>query len=489
MIGKLRTAEEKKKKINSYLKKLNSIAEKSVRKKNYNLALSSLSAYCKIQYLINQVYSNNKTEDLLQSIARDIVKVPKEYKAKHHVVLFYDGFGLDLRGWAASYVKAFSSLDYRLIYVAPERSKGRIPHIINELEKGRGSIVYLDMNKSYTNHVNDLNEVFVKYKPQTAFFYTTPYDVAGAAVFDAYLDKVFRIQVDLTDHAYWIGINAFDCITECRLPGVSNAIYHRGVQKKQIARIDPTPYITDNLSDEPLPFDIDKDEYFFSGGSLYKTLGDNNHAYYKIVDEILERDSNIKFIYAGEGDPSEMNRLIQKHTERVFLINERNDFFRLFEKCVFYLNTYPMFGGLMMRYAALAGKAPLTLKHGLDHEGILFKQDERGIEFDTVEEIVDEAMRLIHNKEYRNKKRKDMDGACMDNQTFSKNLGYMIETGKTSIDFDRFDEVDTSEFRHEYIERLDVKDVLLKAIPVMRNDRLLIFFPGLFIMKAWRKFK
>ena len=51
------------------------------------------------------------------------------------------------------------------------------------------------------------------------------------------------------------------------------------------------------------------------------------------------------------------------------------------EKCTLYLNTYPMFGGLMMRYAAMAGKIPITLKHGKDADGILIDQSKRKIEY------------------------------------------------------------------------------------------------------------
>lgn len=41
-------------------------------------------------------------------------------------------------------------------------------------------------------------------------FYTTPNDVAGALVFNRFKDLVTRIQIDLTDHAFWLGINSVD---------------------------------------------------------------------------------------------------------------------------------------------------------------------------------------------------------------------------------------------------------------------------------------
>lgn len=77
-----------------------------------------------------------------------------------------------------------------------------------------------------------------------------------------------------------------------------------------------------------------------------------NFLYYKIIDFLLNEFDDLKFIYAGDGDRTEINKIIEKYPNRAILINERPDFFRLFKNCTLYVNTYPMFGGLMMRYAA-----------------------------------------------------------------------------------------------------------------------------------------
>ena len=381
--------------ISSYLKKLIDLAENGVRKGRYNISLSALSAFCKIQYSINQVYTDKKAEDLLLHISKEVVKIPNDYCSDENTILFYDGFGLDLRGWAASFAKGLSGLEYDIVYVAPLHSAGNIPHIAREVENGRGKIEYIDMKHSYTSHIETLNNVFLKYRPQVAFFYTTPNDVAGAAVFDAYAGKTRRIQIDLTDHAFWIGTKAFDFITESRDVGVSNAIYHRGVDIKKVKKMDCCLYINTDVDSTSLPFNIEKEKYIFSGGSLYKTLGDEDLLFYKMIEHILFAHENVKFLYAGEGDDSELKKLLLRFPGRAFHIGERPDFYRLFKNSIFFLNTYPMFGGLMMRFSANAGKIPLTLKHGSDHEGILFNQESLGIEFDSFEEAMQEADMLI----------------------------------------------------------------------------------------------
>lgn len=479
----------KKRIIDKNLQKLKKTAENGLVNSKYEKALAALSAYCNIQYNINQIYTDKKAEDILLQISKQLISFPDEYRADSNVVLFYDGFGLDLRGWAATFAKGIIDAGFKLIYMTCKSVAGTIPHIEKEVKAGDGEIIYFDTKISYQKWIEDIDGAFKKYHPEVAFFYTTPYDVAATTVFDAYKDKVKRIQIDLTDHAFWIGTKAFDYITESREIGVSNAIYHRGIDKEKIRKMDCCLYINTDVDDTPLPFDIEKDKYIFSGGSLYKTLGDDELLFYKMVDHILTSHEDVKFLFAGCGDDSELKKIIDKYPKRAFHINERSDFYRLFENCLFFLNTYPMFGGLMMRFAANAGKIPLTLKHGSDHEGILLDQESRGIEYDTYEEAIQEADRLIDDASYRKDKEKILEGAVVTQKDFADILRNLIENGKTGDSFDEFLEIDTSEFQREYMERLDPEELLIKSIATKINKPLLKDFPWLFIKRIIREIK
>ena len=482
-----KTIMEKQQETECYLSKLMNIVDKSYKSGKYNTALAALSSYCCIQYLMNQVYTDLQAEIAIDKVSKKILNRHTQYVPNKEIVFFYDGFGLDIRGWAISYVKAISELGYKLVYIMPKHAKGAIPHIEAEIKKGNGCIEYIDMQSDYMTWCNNLDYLFATYQPATAFFYTVPNDVAGAMVFSMYKGLVKRIQVDLTDHAFWIGTNAFDYATECRIPGASNLIYGRKKERTNILRIDPTPYICRDNLEEGFPFDIENNSFFFSGGALYKTLGDEGLLYYRIVDTLLSEYSELRFIYAGSGDDRELQKLIKKYPERAFLIPERKDFFKLFENCVFYLNTYPMFGGLMMRYAALAGKVPLTLGHSSDHEGILYEQEKRAVEFQGIDQLLEEARKLIEDSKYRQQRCKDMQGACLSEEDFKRNVRQMIEDNKTEFQFLEIPELDTTEFRKEYLVRLDVQDMALEAIANRRNKPLIKYYPNIFIKKLWRK--
>lgn len=469
-----------KKPVENCIQKLKNTAKKELRKGKYEAGMAAISACAQILYHYNQYYMDGTLEELVGELAR-IVEIPADFVAEDNTVLFYDGFGLDLRGWAASFVKALSSGGYNLIYVTTKDSANKIPHVQREL--GNNNAAYLNMNH-YVSHVNELNGVFVKYRPKAAFFYTLPNDVAGAVVFRAYEGKIRRIQIDLTAHAFWLGAKSADLFLESRDLGARIAIHKRGILQENIVCMDCAPYIVRDICNIPLPFDIESERYVFSGGALYKTLGDPELLYYKALREMLEADSEVKFLYAGYGDTRQMKLLQKDYPNRVFLIGERPDFFRLIENSVFFFNTYPMFGGLMMRYSALAGKLPITLKHDEDADNMLFHQKELGIEFEGYDDFIAEIKRVLKDVDYRKAKELRMRGSVISDESFKKNLFTLIEEGKTEYCFGELDPVNTKRFRKEYLERFDYWRNMANVIITRKNRMLIKNFPDLFLKKA-----
>ena len=82
--------------------------------------------------------------------------------------------------------------------------KGKIPHIISEFNSNNTQIIYANKEISNIERIKQINSIFRNYRPKVAFFYTYPSDVEGAIAFSNNNSST-RIQLDLTDHAYWIG--------------------------------------------------------------------------------------------------------------------------------------------------------------------------------------------------------------------------------------------------------------------------------------------
>lgn len=135
-----------------------------------------------------------------------------------------------------------------------------------------------------------------------------------------------------------------------------------------------------------------------------------------------------------------------------------------------------MFGGLMMRYAALAHKVPITLKHGNDADGILFEQNKLGIEFDNYQDYIKEIDKLLFDEEYRKFKEKLVENSVLTEEKFSFNLKLLIEKHTTEFKFEKIERFDTTEFRKEYKRRYS-KEMLCKAIGQKDNIKIFKYFP------------
>lgn len=471
---------------NDIVNDLKKVASNSIKGKKYKKAMAAISSCANIMYQINQVYMDIDLENMAIDMAEKLINNKQDYNAEPNTVMFYDGFGLDLRGLAVTQTRAIAACGYHLIYVTTKKAIGNIPHILKELEPYNVDIVYLNM-EDYLDWTNGLNETFIKYKPRVAFFYTLPEDIVGTVIFNAYKEKVVRYQVDLTDHAFWLGAKCVDYIMESRNIGISNAIYHRKFQPAQIKILDVLTYINRDKYNKNDVIDLLKSKYIFSGGALYKTLGDKKLLFYKALEHILEKYQDFKYIYAGSGDSIQIELLQKKYPGRVFLIDERPDFFRYIENCVLYLNTYPMFGGMMMRYAALASKVPVTLRHDNDADGILFNQAELGIEFDSYDNFINEIDKLLTDENYRKSKEALVSEAIMTETVYKNNIRSLIEQNTTEFSLEMPDEIDTSQFRSEYINRINLNQTIMMAIANKRNKTLLYEYPLIFVKKAIKK--
>ena len=117
-----------------------------------------------------------------------------------------------------------------------------------------------------------------------------------------------------------------------------------------------------------------------------------------------------------------MNILKQKYNDRVFHVEERKDLYQVLKHCVLYLNTYPMFGGLMMNYAATAGKIPITLKHNHDADGLLFNQSKLKIEYEDMDTLLQDVDKLLENPEYLKEREALLNGSVITEEKFRREL-------------------------------------------------------------------
>lgn len=450
---------DKRDQVKNSIDKLKSVMRLNLQKGKYERCMASISVGCQILYEYNQYYMDSDFEDGVVQIANCIrnnyQNELNSFCKEQKTVLFYDGFGLDTRGVAKMYLNALWKNGYKIIYVTGQSSKGCMPETDVILHNAEAAVYYIDFKKNYMLWVKELLDVVFQTHPRAMFYYTTPYDVSGAVAFAVMDGMTDRFLIDLTDHAFWLGVNSNDYFCGSREMSASNQYYERRIAKEKLIKLGVNLIVDDGgPNHDELPFDVTKNRYIFSGGALYKTLGDRENTYYSIVRHILESHDDIYFLYAGDGDRTEMNKILEQFPQRAFLIPERKDFYYLIRNCTLYLNTYPMFGGMMMKYSANAGKIPITLKHENDSDGLLLEQDKRKIEYLSYQELIDDVDMLLNNLDYLTEREKLLQGSVISEERFIKNVKSTIE--KHCTDYHHcFERIDTEKFKREFLERFD----------------------------------
>lgn len=476
---------DKRKQVEEKINKLKKIASISLKKEKFNTSLAALSFAAQTLYQFNQYYTDNDLEMLTAQVGETIKKKFNlaNYTEKQDSILVYDGFGLDTRGVILMYLNALGLNGYNIYYVTDLRVKDDIPTIKSICEKYNIHISYIEMS-NYEGCCIQLAKKFEDIKPKAAFFYTTPFDSSASATFHMYEGICTRYLIDLTDHAYWLGKCANDYFLGSREMSAYIEHFERNIPKQKCIKIGVNMLTEDIRDHSGLPFDIEQTRYLFSGGALYKTLGDEDNIYYRIIHHVLEKHDEIKFLYAGSGDDSELKKVVERFPNRAFHIDERKDFFYIIQHCTLYINTYPMFGGMMMKYSALAGKLPITLKHGSDSDGLLLNQEKCRIEYNSYAELIEDVDLLLENADYLHSREKLLEGSVITEEQFARNVRGVIEDHKTDYSHE-FQILDTRKFRQEYYERFNLKETMI-LLAKIKNISLFKYFPNIFIWKVSR---
>lgn len=473
-------------KVDEFEKKILFVIQKKMEKNEFEDALILISIICRIEYRFNQRYTFLLVEQYINDIAKKLLKPISNSKRKEEYVLFFDLFGNNTRGLALLYLKALKN-KYKIIYVTEQKNIDKIPDIKQNVILSQG-VIYGLKRKEKLGKIKELYDLVEKYTPQNMFLYSTPDDVVGTTVFVLYKNIATRFLINLTDHAFWLGKNAFDYCIEFRDYGAFITNKYRGIERNKIIKLPYYPDLNNKENFKGYPEGMYGKEFVFSGGSLYKTISDDN-LYYEMVEYILKQYKNICFWYAGEGNEYgyKMKELIRKYPERVFWTSERADFYQILCKSIFYLNTYPVGGGLMIQYAALAGKVPIILKYDESGSGLLVDQKKLNIELDSIEKIKLEIHRLLTDREYRETRENILKKAVLNSTEFEEELYNLIENHTTKFSIS-YDETDVKKFKKIYYDKFE--DSCLEEYLIGRDTlRLFKVFPFQFLKGGYKKVK
>ena len=428
-------------------------------------AMSDLGYLAMQVYNPSQIFMDTVMEGFLDDLLTRLPCPPHTVGNHGHArVVFYDGFGLDTRGLSLIYLRALRDMGAEILLITVESARGHIPTTETVLSGCSAQIHYLS-NTSNPSNVENYQEIcrtIHEFAPRFGFLYTTPWDICGIMAFMQMRGRMKRYQINLTDHAFWLGTRAFDICLEFRDFGANVSRLYRGIPVEKIRKQPYYPFVDQTLPFAGFPFEKDDDDFvIFSGGSLYKTI-DRDNSYYRIVDFCLGNFPHTKFWYAGTANIEQLAApliaLARKYPGRVFASGERRDLFQILCHVDMYLNTCPQAGGLMTQYSVLAGRPPFNLcrlpKSAGAESVLLPHAEELGIEFSDADALLAEIGRFIADPSYRRDKEERMNRQklVVTEGEFTENLLRILQENQSNYTVPYFDvDMSTQKALYAYI--------------------------------------
>jgi hypothetical protein len=467
------------KKIYSDYRKFIKYSESALLSGNLEHSLRFISSAASLAYYYNLFYFEDKIECLVKKVSLEIGFI-KKYSALEDVIIFYDSFGIDNRGLTHQYINAIASTKKNFIYILNSESNSDRNLIINQLNSlPNAKIIIIDPGLSYISKINFINKVILDSKASYSFLQMTPWDVVGVVCWTLN-SNLKRFQINLTDHAYWLGRNCFDFIIEFRGFGASLSNRFRQIPAEKIHMLNYYP-ITNSEPFAGFPITVSKKKVIVSGGSYFKIYGEKD-IYFQILKRLFQENEDIVLFFAGSGDKRKFEKFIiqNNYQEKIFLIGSRSDISEVISRCDVFLSTYPINGGLMCQLAVANGKVPIVYsdkKLPFNFINLFFKNNLKyNLDYSDLNEFHFELNRLINDITYRRNVEKTLHGIIPTVDEFNSNFKKLVEMNISNLDnnynFIKFD-LDIKSFHELHVE---TENNYLKSYSIQKLHKIYKFY-------------
>jgi hypothetical protein len=409
------------------------MASEALKKRKFNDALDLFALAATIAYTYNFVpeLSDVTIEEALQTIATANFE-HFEVKGLENVVVLYDYFGLDNRGLTQQYLRALIQSKKRIIYIlAHSNPKFYESDIYHELENYPDKEIYLIAEESYLGKVQEVISVLQKERPSKALMHLAPWDVCAFMIF--YLSKgIVRYQINLTDHAYWLGVNITDINLDFRSYGANLSATKRKIGKDKI-KVHPYYPILNQHDFEGWPVPAEQKKVILAGGSMYKILGEDL-AFLHLIRSVLVKDKNLLFFFAGSGNAKPVNEFIKEHglSDQFFLIGNRKDLTALLDHVDYFFTTFPLTGGLMTQIAAACAKPVFSFsypEYKFNNLDDLFYKNVDIITYPTIEAFVEGFFKVYEDKSFLKEYGSKLQSGLISTEEFGRSLQEIFDGG------------------------------------------------------------
>jgi len=419
-------------------------------------ALKDLEAAAEWAYNFNHIYTDHEAELLLMQIGEKAIEpVQVDSPMADHCVLI-DSFLLDNRGLSQQYLRAMMANGMHILVIYTNTVGHIGKDTLAEIKAyDKAEIISYPRSIDRIDEARQVVNAIHNYRPSRIFLHVSPVDTVALMACHAVKNaKIY--QINLTDHAYWIGAEFIDYTLEFRPYGMTVSQEKRGLKPEQCLALPYYPITPMAAVFEGVP-EMPKDAIkVFTGGTLYKILGKDD-IFFRIMECILDISPKVYILVAGFYPDKRFDEKVSKikGVERVLQIGVRKDIDAVFDHCDIYLGTYPMAGGLMSQYAAKHAK-PIIAYHD---EGDLMNVVEEFVSynnhdfcsFDNLDAMTAYAEKLICDENYRIAQGKLLQDGMMNEECFNKKFQETITSHHFSFTWHK-DQIDYDAFFERYLD-------------------------------------
>ena len=480
-------------------------AFKSYKSGFFDKCLKYINISAHIAYKFSWIFKDDDFELLLMKISKSILKPVEHYTPVENKYVFYDSFSYDNRGLTQQYIRALMNLNIDFLYITESSDKNRYSQeIISELiEYNKVEIIEIPNDFKYTKKIDMIYNKIVSYKPSKLFMHLAPYAVSPLVAFYALPKEIIKYQINLTDHAFWLGVGCLDYSFEFRPYGCTLTTNQRKISKERILLMPYYP-IVNKLKFQGFPVECEGKVIVFSGGAYPKILGENNF-FLNLVKRMLLANADAIFLFAGSGDAEPINKFISENEleNRFILLGHRTDINEVFKHCDIFMSTYPLGGGLMAQLAAINSK-PIISYSTIDKisswpEETICQFKKIKITHTDIDEFLIEAHKLISNVNYRLSTGVDLKECVVSIDKFNTTFINTIKNNVNQVQYDNIDvnvdlickhnidiENSNNEFKIHLLKSIKLR--ILYISPTLFLWALTYFFTKSFRLKVCRRF-
>lgn len=469
--------------------KIKNDVDNDIAKNKINSAIRKIVALSNIENLsVN--FKDERLENSIQKISSRLFPVYQEYIPVRDNVVFCDSMMWDNHGLTQQYLRALFSLKVNILYI----KTGTVLHpnadIENEIHSYRKCrIVKIANNKDYESHAKLIYNEIIKFQPERIFMhsFSVPEMIALCSI-----KSSIRYRINLGNHLSWLGLACTDYMFDFNNWGYSISVQKRGFSKGKIFKLPFYPIVNQTeFKGFPMLHNPNK-VIVYSGGALYK-IKDKSNTFLNIVKQLINTHENLYVYFSAREKDTYIREFIEKNklNSRFILLGYRNDVNEVFKHIDIFLQTYPIGGGLMEKYAMM-NRIPILSYVTEDKLSQYSMIDDEPFDgygsykkaYVNMEDFYNEANKLIKSKIYRESIGEVLYAKLTNEQVFNEEFSFIYynhinrkyQNVEQCIDYEMLN------VKYEDSRKTLEISYLLSIISVYRF-KILFKFPNLLIRK------